>query len=1180
VTYIGNHAFSNNSNITSVTIPDSVNSISSYVFQNCTSLSSVIIGQNVRSIEYYTFSGCSSLKFIKSYAMSAPILESEGLPLNVVLYVQYGSTGYDSSAWGLLEKYYLPTPGVDYHYRLFGTEAYIECYTGTGTDITIPETLGGYPVTSIGCEAFKNCTYLKSVVIPNSVTSIGYGAFRNCTSLTSVSLPSSLYNISPDMFAYCTSLTNVNIPDSIREIDSGAFSNCSSLKSVHIPDNVYSMDGAFQNCTSLTEVNIPESMNCISRNVFYNCTSLTNIVIPSSVTSIGDNAFSYCTGLTSINIPSSVTSIGFGAFRYCSNLLSINLPNSVVTIKSEGGSSGTFDGCSSLTSITIPNGVTNIGREMFAGCTSLADVSIGSGVTNIGDTAFYYCTGLKNIYAYPVCAPIATSAAFIGVPSTVNLYKLNTATGYDAYPWSNFNKLSLTEIAPKGLTGTPPTTYGGNDGVITGTTTTMEYRSSSESNYIAVKGTEITGLQAGTYYVRYAAAGGFDAGEDAVVEIANGSRAIKGLTGVSPTIYGGNDGKVTGTTATMEYRRSTDVDYGAVTGTEITGLQAGTYYVRYAASDGYSAGTDAIVEIANGPVSVKLNGITPSQLITTTGKHEGITVSAIGSPDLIYQYYIYSYQTGAWSMVQSYSTNPTLSWTFDKPGRYQVMCFVKDKNSANYYDKVAYCETMVNSPVVTLNGMTPSQLTTTTGKQESITVSASGSADLMYQYHIYNYQTGAWSMVQGYSTNPTLSWAFDKPGRYQLMCFVKDKNSINSYDKVAYCETMVNSAAVTLNGMTPSQLTTTTGKQESITVSASGSADLMYQYHIYNYQTGAWSVVQGYSTNSTLSWAFDKPGRYQVMCFVKDKNSINSYDKVAYCETMVNSAAVTLNGITPSQLTTTTGKQESITVSASGSADLMYQYHIYNYQTGAWSVVQDYSSNSTLSWTFDKPGRYQVMCFVKDKNSINSYDKAAYCETMVNSPAVTLNGINPSQLTTTAGKQESITVDASESGGAGLVYQYHIYNYQTGGWSVVQGYSTNPTLSWTFDKPGRYQVMCFVKDKNSINSYDKVAYCETMVNSPIVTLNGITPNQLTTTTGKQESITVEASESGGAGLVYQYHIYNYQTGVWSVVQGYSTNPILSWTFDKPGRYQVMCFVKDKNSINSYDKVAYCETLVN
>ncbi|MBP1743628.1 MAG: N-acetylmuramoyl-L-alanine amidase, partial [Firmicutes bacterium] len=356
-----------------------------------------------------------------------------------------------------------------------------------------------------------------------------------------------------------------------------------------------------------------------------------------------------------------------------------------------------------------------------------------------------------------------------------------------------------------------------------------------------------------------------------------------------------------------------------------------------------------------------------------------------------YRYHIYNYQTKTWSMVQDYSTNASLKWTFNELGNFQVMCFVKDVNSVKEYDAAAYCETTVNVQPVTLNGITPSKLATYKGKQETITVSASGGTSLLYQYHIYNYQTQQWSMVQSYSTSSSLKWTFTALGNYQVMCFIKDVTSTKEYDAVAYCEATVNSAPVTLNGITPEQLTTTVGEQETIKVSASGGTTLLYQYNVYDCQKKVWTVAQDYSTNPLLNWTFKTIGNYQVKCYVKDKASSNQYDKVAYCNATVieNAASVTtMNTTSPTELATVKGKLETFTVSDGTSTSLLYQFHIYDYQTKVWTLVQAYGSFSSINWSFDSAGRYQIMCFVKDKSSANQYDKLAYCEVTVGSSTV------------------------------------------------------------------------------------------------------------------------------------------------------------------------------------------------
>ena len=148
------------------------------------------------------------------------------------------------------------------------------------------------------------------------VLSIGYEAFRHCTGLTSITLPNSITSIGACAFIGCTGLTSVTIPESVTSIGGQAFSNCTGLTSITIPNSVTSIgDGAFEGCKSLSSVTIPNSVTNIGCNAFSGCSGLTSITIPNSVTSIGGGTFSGCSGLTSITIPNSVTSIGNYAFN-------------------------------------------------------------------------------------------------------------------------------------------------------------------------------------------------------------------------------------------------------------------------------------------------------------------------------------------------------------------------------------------------------------------------------------------------------------------------------------------------------------------------------------------------------------------------------------------------------------------------------------------------------------------------------------------------------------------------------------------------------------------------------------------------------------------------------------------------------------------------------------------------
>ena len=133
-------------------------------------------------------------------------------------------------------------------------------------------------VTSIGHQAFYDCSNLTAITIPSSVTDIGDGAFFGCSSLTSVVIPSSVKKISGGTFYWCTSLTDVTIPSSVTSIGVEAFHGCSSLTSVEIPYGVTTVEsGAFMGCSSMATAAIPASVTSIGSTAFIGCNSLTDV---------------------------------------------------------------------------------------------------------------------------------------------------------------------------------------------------------------------------------------------------------------------------------------------------------------------------------------------------------------------------------------------------------------------------------------------------------------------------------------------------------------------------------------------------------------------------------------------------------------------------------------------------------------------------------------------------------------------------------------------------------------------------------------------------------------------------------------------------------------------------------------------------------------------------------------
>ena len=194
------------------------------------------------------------------------------------------------------------------------------------------------------------------------VTEIDDAAFRNCSALTSITIPEGIVRIGKLAFAECSSLTSITIPKTVTQIECGW---------VSIGENNY-CGHLFTHCPSLTSIVVeegnPRFKNIQNGNGIIDKTTNTLIagdqttIIPEEVTSIGVYAFAKCKALTSIIIPNSVTSIGENAFFKCDALSSVTIPNSVTSI----GNSAFWE-CLALTSVTIGSGVTSIGYHAFSG---------------------------------------------------------------------------------------------------------------------------------------------------------------------------------------------------------------------------------------------------------------------------------------------------------------------------------------------------------------------------------------------------------------------------------------------------------------------------------------------------------------------------------------------------------------------------------------------------------------------------------------------------------------------------------------------------------------------------------------------------------------------------------------------------------------------------------------------
>ena len=327
---------------------------------------------------------------------------------------------------------------------------------------------------------------IKTVVVQEGITELGSYAFRNCTKLTSVTLPNSLQVLGVSAFEGCTALKTVTIGTGLRSVGGYAFLDCTKLSGVYITDvnawcnaefpayssspmyyakalyvNGAPISGtlelsngvtkipkyAFYGCAGITALQLPDTVKAIESDAFTYCTGLVSVDLGDGVTTVGSAAFSYCTALTEVTM-GSVTTLGDYAFAYCSSLETAELSP---TLQQMG--QRVFYDCIALKTVTLPEGLNTMGSYVFYGCTGLETCSIPESLTVIPSYSFRGCTALKTV-ALPDTLTIIEKYAFYGCSGLTSLTipeNLTTLGSYAFYNCTGLETLSYEAVAMNDL---------------------------------------------------------------------------------------------------------------------------------------------------------------------------------------------------------------------------------------------------------------------------------------------------------------------------------------------------------------------------------------------------------------------------------------------------------------------------------------------------------------------------------------------------------------------------------------------------------------------------------------------------------------------------------------------------------------------------------------------------------
>ena len=402
--------------------------------------------------------------------------------------------------------------GIEWAYEVLNGEAKVYKASGesaipnmTTGAITIPSFLGGYSVTAIGDGAFKDCTLLTSVTIPESVISLGDNAFHNCSGLTSLTIPASVRTVGHKVFEGCVGITKVKLPLGGEVLSPGFYEACFTDKQVidterSIKDYVTRVcDGASMfyvtSTKEYTTYAYGTNMYFEGGVTYYFSAGYDDkssvkvddqmVITPGTDCKVGTGNITFETSgwhwldlrgynhaatggantstlngfwwWTSVDATKRrfTTEDGDGIFRVmgmptlsalfgdaCVGLQEVEIVGDLDVIPASY-----FSGCTGLTSIVIPEGVTSIGKYAFEGCTGLTSIALPDGLTSIEENVFAGCTGLTSVMIPSSVTSIGKNA----FPENVSI-AVNGVMECSSWPVNLPKSVQASIIIPDGTT--------------------------------------------------------------------------------------------------------------------------------------------------------------------------------------------------------------------------------------------------------------------------------------------------------------------------------------------------------------------------------------------------------------------------------------------------------------------------------------------------------------------------------------------------------------------------------------------------------------------------------------------------------------------------------------------------------------------------------------------------------
>ncbi len=571
------------------------------------------------------------------------------------------------------------------------------------------------------------------------------------------------------------------------------------------------------------------------------------------------------------------------------------------------------------------------------------------------------------------------------------------------------------------------------------------------------------------------------------------------------------DAPITGYTVVGQPGNLTMTVGATTTNATFSGLQPGTAYTfTVTAHNSYgddSATSNAAIPGRCNNVNVSASPASPQ----AAGTMVTVGATSNGCPNPQYEFWIKGPGASSFTDVQPYGSSSTFTWSTggQASGTYTINVWAKDASSPGTFSNAfgtwdAYNATSSYSltpvPCTGVGESASPAGAAKAGVMVTVTATAVGCPGPQYEFWILAPGAALYTLAQGYSNSPSLSWSTSglAPGTYRVNVWVRDASSMglnsnasgsyDAYDADLYYTLSVGCPSASVSA-TPAD-GAMVGTNVSLTASAPGCPNPQFEYWALYPGASLYTLVQAYTTSATLMWPTAQLpiGTYRLNVWVRDgsgpgvygnaSGTYDAYDASLYYPLTSGCPSVSLTGSPPGG--SMIGGIATFTARSPGCANPQYEYWVLYPGASLYTLVRQYGSSGTLSWPTSQlaPGTYRVNVWVRNgsgpgaysnsSGSWDAYDASLYYEVTNGCPSVSQSA---STTATSVGTQLTITADAP--GCPNPQFEFWILYPGASAYTLVRPYGPSGTLTWSTStlSRGTYRINVWVRDASSAGTF-------------------------------------------------------------------------------------------------------------